>query len=362
MTDEHGRHLWLMKAEPESRVIKGIDVAFSIDDLAAATRPEPWSGVRNAVANKNMKAMKVGDLAFFYHSNCQTPGIAGIMEIVEEAKPDEDAFDPAHPYYDAKSDRENPRWLCVSVEFRQKMPTYVNLQTLKEYKDDALADMQLFKNTRLSVSQVSRLSWDFIVGLCGADPIPPPTTKSTEHDSAPTTVRATTPKTKKPQPSKTSKFLSTVNNLFSPRKADRSTSVGPSTLQPQQSTPKRASSAQPMYDLTPGGRSATLTAIDEDPIQGAVPPTFTMRSSPPIAEAAGSDPAMPVNHMNTMIDDVSGPLDALVEGLTDTVDGAVEALAGAVSGGEEEVEESFEVDDVDEAMEQYQGEMETTIM
>lgn len=75
---------WLMKAEPNSRIENGVDVKFSIDDLAAVTEPEPWEGVRNYVARNNMMAMKQGELAFFYHSNCKVPGIAGIMEVVQE--------------------------------------------------------------------------------------------------------------------------------------------------------------------------------------------------------------------------------------------------------------------------------------
>jgi len=75
---------WLMKAEPNSRIENGVDVKFSIDDLAAVTKPEPWEGVRNYVARNNMMAMKQGELAFFYHSNCKVPGIAGIMEVVQE--------------------------------------------------------------------------------------------------------------------------------------------------------------------------------------------------------------------------------------------------------------------------------------
>ena len=109
---------WLMKAEPESRVEKGKDVKFSIDDLEARQEPEGWDGKPNAhaqplsglmaligvrnmagevpwyhnlklllssyIARKNIRSMKKGDLAFFYHSNCKVPGIAGIMEIVRE--------------------------------------------------------------------------------------------------------------------------------------------------------------------------------------------------------------------------------------------------------------------------------------
>ena len=70
---------------------KGIDVKFSIDDLAKVDI-EGWDGVRNAVARNNMRQMMLGDLAFFYHSNCKKPGIAGIMEIVKEHSVDGKPF------------------------------------------------------------------------------------------------------------------------------------------------------------------------------------------------------------------------------------------------------------------------------
>jgi len=82
------QNYWLMKAEPNTRIEKGVDVKFSIDDLRAVTQPEPWEGVRNHAAKKNMMAMKEGELAFFYHSNCKVPGIAGVMEIVGESSAD----------------------------------------------------------------------------------------------------------------------------------------------------------------------------------------------------------------------------------------------------------------------------------
>lgn len=100
-SDHGSQSYWLLKAEPESRMEKGIDVKFSIDDLMACTEPEPWTGVRNHVAKKNMMAMKKGELAFFYHSNCKTPGIAGIMEIVQESSVDRESRDnPQVLYHD----------------------------------------------------------------------------------------------------------------------------------------------------------------------------------------------------------------------------------------------------------------------
>ena len=85
---QSGRQYWLMKAEPESRAENGVDVKFSIDDLRARGGAEAWDGVRNYGARNNLRAMRKGDLAFFYHSNCKVPGIAGVMEIVEEHRID----------------------------------------------------------------------------------------------------------------------------------------------------------------------------------------------------------------------------------------------------------------------------------
>ncbi|KAF2085079.1 DUF55-domain-containing protein, partial [Saccharata proteae CBS 121410] len=161
---------WLMKAEPESRLENGVDVKFSIDDLAARAEPEPWDGVRNHVAKKNMQAMQKGDLAFFYHSSCKEPGVVGIMEIVEGPQPDESAFDPNHPYYDPKSKRERPTWFCVKVAFRSKFtnPERVTLSKLKELKGQGgtpVDNIQLLTTTRLSVTRVLPHEWEYILGL-----------------------------------------------------------------------------------------------------------------------------------------------------------------------------------------------------
>jgi predicted RNA-binding protein with PUA-like domain len=162
---------WLMKAEPDSRMEKGVDVKFSIDDLAARTEPEGWDGVRNPVARNNMRAMRVNDLAFFYHSNCKTPGIVGMMRIVEEHQVDESAFDPNHPYYDEKSDRSKPKWELVKVEFVKKFENMLTLRELKSYADPGgmLANMQVLKQSRLSVSSVSPQEWQFILECVGEE-------------------------------------------------------------------------------------------------------------------------------------------------------------------------------------------------
>ena len=97
---------WLMKSEPESRFENGVDMKFGIDDLRAEPKSTAcWDGVRNYSARNNMKAMKVGQQAFFYHSNTKPPGIVGIVDIVKEFYVDHTQFDKKDPHYDPKSDK-----------------------------------------------------------------------------------------------------------------------------------------------------------------------------------------------------------------------------------------------------------------
>ena len=95
---------WLVKSEPETRMENGVDMKFGIDDLIACPESTScWDGVRNYSARNHMRAMKVGQQAFFYHSNTKPPGIIGIVDIVKEAYVDHTQFDPKDPHYDPKS-------------------------------------------------------------------------------------------------------------------------------------------------------------------------------------------------------------------------------------------------------------------
>ncbi|HSH41796.1 MAG TPA: EVE domain-containing protein [Arenicellales bacterium] len=144
---------WLMKSEPD---------VYGIDDLARF-KVDHWDGIRNYQARNFMRdGMKKGDLAFFYHSNCDEPGIVGIMEIAREAYPDHTQFDPDEKYFDSKSDPDNPRWLMVDVKFVRKLARTITLRELKSYK--TLADMPLVqKGSRLSIMPVTKRQWDFIL-------------------------------------------------------------------------------------------------------------------------------------------------------------------------------------------------------
>lgn len=166
-TSAPGRQYWLLKAEPESRFENGVDVKFSIDDLAAKTEPEPWDGIRNYVARNNLRAMKKGDLAFFYHSNTKEPGIVGTMEIVQEHSPDLSAHDPKAPYYDPKSSPSDPKWSVVHVKFHSKFDVPIGLKQLREMGGPGkpLESMQMLRQSRLSVSKVSEEEWEYLLGV-----------------------------------------------------------------------------------------------------------------------------------------------------------------------------------------------------
>ncbi|KAK3661184.1 hypothetical protein LTR56_000307 [Elasticomyces elasticus] len=169
---QNSKRYWLMKAEQEDREETThdgtvINTRFTIDDLRSKTSPELWDGVRNPLAAKNMRAMQIGDLAFFYASGGKqgrAPGITGLMEIVSAAEHDITTSDPsAYGYVDDEKKRD--RWCVIGVEFRKKLSKPVSLKQLQEYKNAALENMQLFKQSRLSVSEVSYEEWSFIMEL-----------------------------------------------------------------------------------------------------------------------------------------------------------------------------------------------------
>lgn len=151
---------WLMKSEPS---------VFSIDDLKRR-RSEPWDGVRNyQVRNMLRDDMKKGDLAFFYHSNCEMPGIVGIMDITKPGYPDPTSFDPKSRYFDPKSDPEHPRWYLVDVRYKRKLKRTITLEELR--RQLPLRKMQLLqKGNRLSIMPVSKKEWNYILSIEGVRP------------------------------------------------------------------------------------------------------------------------------------------------------------------------------------------------
>jgi predicted RNA-binding protein with PUA-like domain len=149
---------WLMKSEPST---------FGIDHLAKArNRTSAWDGVRNFQARNYMREMQVGDLAFFYHSSTEVPGVAGIVKVVREAYPDPTAFDPNDDHYDADSDPAAPRWLMVDVQLVRKFDDVVSLDTLRSHASGKLKNMIVLKRgNRLSITPVTKAEWQHVESL-----------------------------------------------------------------------------------------------------------------------------------------------------------------------------------------------------
>ncbi len=148
---------WLMKSEPH---------VFCIDDLEnMPNKTGSWEGVRNyQVRNMMRDDMQAGDLAFFYHSSCKEPGIAGIMKIVRSGYPDYTAFDPESKYFDPKGDPGSPRWYMVDVHFIRKLKRIITLSELKTHT--ALSDLTLLRRgNRLSIMPVDAAQWSYILAL-----------------------------------------------------------------------------------------------------------------------------------------------------------------------------------------------------
>jgi len=128
-------HFWLVKSEPD---------AFSWDQQVA-NGVEPWTGVRNHMARNNLRAMKTGDRAFFYHSNVGKQ-IVGVVEVVREAYPDPTA--------------EKGDWSAVDMKAVAPMPVPVTLAAIKA--DPTLADLALVRQSRLSVMPISPEHWKIL--------------------------------------------------------------------------------------------------------------------------------------------------------------------------------------------------------
>jgi len=148
-----------MKTEPST---------FGVDDLAAKPKKTAmWDGVRNYQARNMLRDdFKKGDQAFLYHSSCEVPGIAGIVEVVRTAYPDPTAFDKKHDHYDAGSDPKNPRWVVVDVQLKRRLKRVITLEELRAHERGELDGMLLLKRgNRLSITPLSAAHWKFILTL-----------------------------------------------------------------------------------------------------------------------------------------------------------------------------------------------------
>jgi predicted RNA-binding protein with PUA-like domain len=148
---------WLMKSEPD---------VFGLQHLKTKPkRTERWDGVRNYQARNFLRDdMRKGDLAFFYHSSCAEPGIAGIVKIVRAGYPDDSAWDPKSKYFDPRSTPANPVWYMVDVRLEREFKKVVSLAQIKA--NPALKTMRLVqRGNRLSILPVTEKEWSAILKM-----------------------------------------------------------------------------------------------------------------------------------------------------------------------------------------------------
>jgi len=151
---------WLMKSEPS---------AFGIDALASTPRKTTaWDGVRNfQVRNLLRDQIHKGDLAFFYHSGCVEPGIAGIMKVSCAGHPDSTAFEPENPHFDPRSTPAKPLWYAVDMTLVKRFKKLVTLTEMRRHA--ALKDMLILRRgNRLSITPVTAKHWHYILKLAVA--------------------------------------------------------------------------------------------------------------------------------------------------------------------------------------------------
>lgn len=130
---------WLLKSDADT---------YSFDQMKADKKTF-WNGVRNYAARNHMKAMKKGDLCFFYISMGTTPEIVGTVKVVKEAYQDPTTEDPA--------------WVCVDVAYDSDLKRPVSLAEIKA--DKSLADMALVRISRLSVQPVTKEEWEKVMAM-----------------------------------------------------------------------------------------------------------------------------------------------------------------------------------------------------
>ena len=143
---------WLMKSDVDD---------YKISDLKRDNKAD-WVGVRNYQARNFMRdQMSKGDLAFFYHSGADPSGIAGIMKISSDSKPDLTQFEKKSIYHDPKATKENPRWFLREVEFIEEWSEIFSLAQIREIPECKKMKV-LERGLRLSITPVTESEWKAI--------------------------------------------------------------------------------------------------------------------------------------------------------------------------------------------------------
>lgn len=147
---------WLMKSEPDVYGLANLEKEGTT----------LWDGIRNYQARNFMRAMAVGDQAFFYHSNTQPPGIVGLMEVIETQLVDPSQFDRGSKYFDPASKPEAPRWDCVRLRYERSFGRLLSLDELREnFNVEELTVVR--RGNRLSILPVPQAAAARIFALLG---------------------------------------------------------------------------------------------------------------------------------------------------------------------------------------------------
>lgn len=148
------KQYWLLKSE---------ESCYSIEDLKRDGSTD-WGGIRNYAARNSLRdQMQKGDLAFYYHSSCDVPGIYGIAEITSDGHPDPTAFDSGDDHFDPKSTPDKPVWYSRTVKYKKTLKNPVTLTAIKAKKE--LQNMALIRLGRLSVTPVTEKEWEIITNM-----------------------------------------------------------------------------------------------------------------------------------------------------------------------------------------------------
>ena len=148
---------WLFKSEPS---------AYSFEDLIKDGIAE-WDGVRNfQVRNWLRDEIKTGDHVLFYYSNTKVIGVVGTAMVTRDGYPDHTAWDPISEHPDAKSTPERPIWYMVDITAKERFPSPITLQAIRNNPD--LADMLLIrKGMRLSIQPLTEQQFTIICEMVG---------------------------------------------------------------------------------------------------------------------------------------------------------------------------------------------------
>jgi len=157
------RRYWLFKSDPDT---------FGLAELKhSPDRTTTWDGVRNYQARNLLRdEVQVGDGVLFYHSQLKPPEIVATADVVQAGHPDPTQFDPRSKYCDPDSTPAAPRWYAVKIRLAEEFPRPVTVDELRTVP--ALAEMVLFRRSRLSVQPVTPGEWATILRLV-LEPAPP---------------------------------------------------------------------------------------------------------------------------------------------------------------------------------------------